>query len=108
MAYNSSTDKQQVQYDVLTFKLDSTTNPKLVYKAMTTANKGLNPKFFSGNYTKIVNILNKFANDMKNKAIELGTNFVSNIITFISQLPGKIITFFVNVISPYSIGSSQL
>ena len=66
MAYNSSTDKQQVQYDVLTFKLDSTTNPKLVYKAMTNINKGLNPKFFSGNDTKIVNILNAFANDMKN------------------------------------------
>ena len=66
MAYNSSTDKQQVQYDVLTFKLDSTTNPKLVYKAMPTANKGLDPNFFSGNSTKLVNILNKFANDMKN------------------------------------------
>ena len=66
MAYNSSTDKQQVQYDVLTFKLDSTTNPKLVYKAMPTANKGLDPNFFSGNGTKLVNILNKFANDMKN------------------------------------------
>ena len=66
MAYNSSTDKQQVQYDVLTFKLDSTTNPKLVYNKMSTMNKGLNPKFFSGNGTKLVNILNKFANDMKN------------------------------------------
>ena len=66
MAYNSSTDKQQVQYDVLTFKLDSTTNPKLVYNAMSTMNKGLNPKIFSGNGTKLVNILNKFANDMKN------------------------------------------
>ena len=66
MAYNSSTDKQQVQYDVLTFKLDSTTNPKLVYNKMSTVNKGLNPKFFSGNGTKLVNILNKFANDMKN------------------------------------------
>ena len=65
MAYNSSTDKQQVQYDVLTFKLDSTTNPKLVYKAMPTANKGLDPNFFSGNSTKIVNILNKFAKNMK-------------------------------------------
>ena len=65
MAYNSSTDKQQVQYDVLTFKLDSTTNPKLVYKTMPTANKGLDPKFFSGNSTKLVNILNKFAKDMK-------------------------------------------
>ena len=66
MAYNSSTDKQQVQYDVLTFKLDSTTNPKLVYKTTPAMNKGLNPKFFSGNDTKIVNILNAFANDMKN------------------------------------------
>ena len=65
MAYNHSTDKQQVQYDVLTFKLDSTTNPKLVYKAMPTANKGLDPNFFSGNSTKLVNILNKFAKDMK-------------------------------------------
>ena len=65
MAYNSSTDKQQVQYDVLTFKLDSTTNPKLVYKTMPTVNKGLDPNFFSGNDTKIVNILNKFAKDMK-------------------------------------------
>ena len=65
MAYNSSTDKQQVQYDVLTFKLDSTTNPKLVYKAMPTANKGLDPNFFSGNSTKLVNILNKFAKNMK-------------------------------------------
>ena len=66
MAYNSSTDKQQVQYDVLTFKLDSTTNPKLVYNTMSTMNKGLNPKFFSGNGTKLVNILNTFAKDMKN------------------------------------------
>ena len=66
MAYNSSTDKQQVQYDVLTFKLDSTTNPKLVYKTMQIVNKGLDPKFFSGNNAKLVNILNKFANDMKN------------------------------------------
>ena len=65
MAYNSSTDKQQVQYDVLTFKLDSTTNPKLVYKTMPIVNKGLDPNFFSGNDTKIVNILNKFAKDMK-------------------------------------------
>ena len=66
MAYNSSTDKQQVQYDVLTFKLDSTTNPKLVYKTTPNVNKGLNPKFFSGNGTKLVNILNTFAKDMKN------------------------------------------
>ena len=66
MAYNSATDKDLVQYDVLTLKLDSSTNPKLVYKKSTATNKGLNPNFFSGNGTKLVNILNKFANDMKN------------------------------------------
>ena len=33
MAYVSATDKNQVQYDVLTIKLDSTTNPKLIYKS---------------------------------------------------------------------------
>ena len=65
MAYNSSTDKDQVQYDVLTLKLDSTANPKLVYKTMPAMNKGLDPKFFSGTNTKLVNILNTFAKKMK-------------------------------------------
>ena len=65
MAYNSSTDKDQVQYDVLTLKLDSTANPKLVYKTMPAMNKGLDPKFFSGTNTKLVNILNTFAKNMK-------------------------------------------
>ena len=61
MAYVSATDKNQVQYDVLTIKLDSTTNPKLIYRGSAGANKGLDPSLFSGNNTKIVNILNDFA-----------------------------------------------
>ena len=61
MAYVSATDKNQVQYDVLTIKLDSTTNPKLIYKKSPLTNKGLDPSLFSGNNTKIVNILNNFA-----------------------------------------------
>ena len=64
MAYNSATDKDLVQYDVLTLKLDSSTNPKLVYKKSTATNKGLNPDYFSGFNTKLVNLLNKIAKDM--------------------------------------------
>ena len=72
MAYVSATDKNQVQYDVLTIKLDSTTNPKLIYKRSPNTNKGLNPSLFSGNNTKIVNILNKFAEsiDLATKTVE--------------------------------------
>ena len=65
MAYDATlNERQQVQYDVLTYKLDTTTNNKLVYKTNTTLNKGLNPNYFSGNNTKIVNILNSFYKDI--------------------------------------------
>ena len=72
MAYVSATDKNQVQYDVLTIKLDSTTNPKLKYIKSPAANKGLDPSLFSGNNTKIVNILNNFANsiDLTSKTVK--------------------------------------
>ena len=72
MAYVSATDKNQVQYDVLTIKLDSTTNPKLIYRGSPAANKGLDPSLFSGNNTKIVNILNNFANsiDLTSKTVK--------------------------------------
>ena len=74
MAYVSATDKNQVQYDVLTIKLDSTTNPKLKYKKSPLTNKGLDPSLFSGNNTKIVNILNDFA-----KKIDLATKTVQQV-----------------------------
>ena len=61
MAYDATlSERQQVQYDVLTYKLDVTTNNKLVYKTNTALNKGLNPNYFSGNKSKLVNILNSF------------------------------------------------
>ena len=60
MAYDgTNNERKQVQYDVLTYKLDVATNDKLVYKVSKIANKGLNPAYFSGNDTKLVNILNK-------------------------------------------------
>ena len=65
MAYDATlNERRQVQYDVLTYKLDATTNNKLVYKANAVLNKGLNPSYFSGNNTKIVNILNSFYKDI--------------------------------------------
>ena len=61
MAYDATlNERKQVQYDILTYKLDTATNDKLVYKTSKVINKGLNPDYFSGNNTKIVNILNDF------------------------------------------------
>lgn len=60
MAYDGSpNERKQVQYDVLTYKVDTTTNNKMVYKSNAVLNKGLNPDYFTGNDTKIVNSLNK-------------------------------------------------
>ena len=65
MAYDATlNERKQVQYDVLTYKLDTTTNNKLVYKPNAVLNKGLNPDYFKGNNTKIVNILNTFYEDI--------------------------------------------
>lgn len=51
-------ERKQVQYDILTYKLDEATNSKLYYRKNTAANKGLNPEYYTGNNTKLVNILN--------------------------------------------------
>ena len=41
MAYDATlNERKQVQYDVLTYKLDTATNDKLVYKTLTAINKG--------------------------------------------------------------------
>ena len=59
MAYDATlNERKQVQYDVLTYKLDTATNNKLIYKTSAALNKGLNPSYYSGNNTKLVNILN--------------------------------------------------
>lgn len=51
-------ERKQVQYDVLTYKLDEATNSKLYYRKNAAANKGLSPEYYTGNNTKLVNILN--------------------------------------------------
>lgn len=73
MAYDATpNERKQVQYDVLTYKLNVATNDKLVYKSNAVLNKGLNPDYFSGNNTKLVNILNSLYKD---------TNYLKNTVT---------------------------
>ena len=48
----------QIAYEVLTRRMDTTKNPLMVYKVSGFLNKGLNPDLFVGSGTKIVNILN--------------------------------------------------
>ena len=53
------TDQEKVlQAGILAEKTGTTTNPNMVYSTAGAANKGLNPAYFSGNNTKIVNAMN--------------------------------------------------
>ena len=62
----------QVAYEVFTTKLDTTTNPLMVYKTNIGINKGLNPEFFTGNNTKLVNILNNLKRDVNSAITTVG------------------------------------
>lgn len=59
-------DQIRQQINVLATKTSE--NSEMVYKANATLNKALNPEFFSGNATKIVNAINQLA--LSNKANE--------------------------------------
>lgn len=53
------TDQEKVlQAGILAEKTDEATNPNMTYSSMVTSNKGLNPAYFTGNNTKIVNAIN--------------------------------------------------
>ena len=56
----------QIAYEVLTRRMDTTNNPLMVYKTAVALNKGLNPNCFSGNNTKLVNILNSLQKGVDN------------------------------------------
>lgn len=48
----------ELQAKILSARTDSTTNPNMTYSSIPARNKALNPEYFSGNDTKIVNALN--------------------------------------------------
>lgn len=51
------------QINVLTTKTSE--NPEMIYKTIAALNKALDPNYFSGNDSKIVNAINKLARDVK-------------------------------------------
>ncbi len=53
-----TTEELLLQMQILTEKTDESTNPNMIYKKSKALNKGLNPEYYSGNNTRIVNILN--------------------------------------------------
>lgn len=58
------TDEElMLQMNILVSKISD--NPNMPYKTNAMLNKGLNPEFFSGNYTKVVNALNQLAAETK-------------------------------------------
>ena len=68
-----SEEALKLQIDILASKTSD--NPDMVFKKNATLNKGLNPDYFSGQYTKIVNALNQLA-DNSNKATTAVTSFM--------------------------------
>ena len=53
------TDEEKVlQTGILAEKTDSATNPNMVYSGVASKNTGLNPAYFAGYNTKIVNAIN--------------------------------------------------
>ena len=73
------TDEQKVlQADILTEKTDSSTNPNMTYSTSTAKNKALNPNYFYGNDTKVVNAINATFKQAE-KAIVTVDNFSSKV-----------------------------
>lgn len=64
-----------LQMNILATKTDSSTNPNMVYKTTAILNKGLDPKYFTGQSTKIVNAINDLAK--KNENAEATANSVA-------------------------------
>ena len=56
-----SEDQLKLQLDILTSKTED--NPDMTYRANAVLNKGLNPEYFTGANTKIVNAINLLAAD---------------------------------------------
>lgn len=53
------TDQEKVlQAGILAEKTDEATNPNMTYTTSVVTNKGLNPAYFVGNNTKVVNAIN--------------------------------------------------
>lgn len=77
------------QINVLTTK--TAENAEMIYKSIPALNKGLNPEYFSGNETKIVNAINKLAADVNvlNEAVVNMINKVNGVLMDTMSLENK-------------------
>lgn len=76
-----------LQMELLTSKTDSTTNPNIIFKPSTVLNKGLDPDYFTGNNTKLVNAINMLAKSNDSTATlvaSLGNKF-NNVLLDVSD-----------------------
>ena len=58
-----TTEELLIQVNILASKTDPATNPDMIYVINNNLNKGLNPNYFVGSDTKIVNAINKLADE---------------------------------------------
>ena len=98
-----TTEELLIQVNILASKTDPATNPDMIYVINNNLNKGLNPNYFVGSDTKIVNAINKLAdedikvsnmvNDISDKvnSILLDVDAYSNSITWrkVQELMGQ-------------------
>ena len=79
------------QLDILTTRTSD--NPDMVYKANAALNKGLNPDYFTGNNTKIVNAINWLAenNVQTSELSEVVANKVNELLLDTSSDANKVI-----------------
>lgn len=81
----------ELQSKILSARTDSSTNPNMTYSSIPARNKALNPEYFSGNDTKIVNALNtmyKNATDTSesvNKITDKFNNVVLDTEVFVNE-----------------------
>ena len=84
-------DELKLQLDILASRTDQ--NPDMVYKTVASLNKGLNPEYFTGNNTKIVNAINFLAENsvMVSELSEAVANKVNELLLDTSSDANKLI-----------------
>ena len=76
MAYTLTSEELIEQAKLLTTKTDSTTNPNMQYKTLTSSNTGLNPDYFSKGNSSIVNAINLVMKKVNTNTQKIETNII--------------------------------
>ena len=82
----SAEELKALQAEILATRTDK--NPLMIFKKNATINKGLNPDYFTGQYTKTVNALNKLA-DEASKSSKATSDFMDKINTIMLDVSNE-------------------